>query len=95
MTPDLLARLRPWLSVYRNSNENGADVRQTAGMAVPDTRATAGNLREQGLVSPNMVMRLTAAAVIRGRAHAVRSAVVRIRAATENNGKFYQVLAWE
>lgn len=88
MTPDLLARLRPWLSVYRNSNENRMNVTQAAGMVVPDTRATAD-------ASPNMVMRITAAATIRGRARAVRSAVVRIHTTTEVNGKLYQVLAWE
>ena len=84
MTPDLLARLRPWLSVYRNSDDTGVNVRQAAG-----------NPGEQGLVNPNIVMRVTAAATIRGRARAVRSAVVLIHAGTEVNGKLYQVLVWE
>jgi general secretion pathway protein K len=79
MTPEILARLRPGLSVF---HEGG----------VSDTRRPTSAETGQGLV----VMRLTAAAVIPGRARFVRSATVRIRADTRAaEGDLIQILAWE
>jgi general secretion pathway protein K len=96
MTPDILARLRPWLSVYHEGDVDDPGTATLAGVAVAD----AGNSKSGGrLFSGNIVMRVTAVAAIPGRARFVRSAVVRIRAdpdaEAETAGDLVQILTWE
>jgi general secretion pathway protein K len=87
MTPDILARLRPWLSVYHEGD-------------VADATADArGSSSDESIPGRNVIMRVTAAATIPGRARFVRSAVVRIRAdpaaEAETAGDLVQILTWE
>jgi general secretion pathway protein K len=95
ITPDILARLRPWLSVYHEGDVDDPGGATPAGMAVD-----AGNsLSDNHLLSRNVIMHVTAVAVIPGRARFVRSAVVRIRADPaadpETAGDLVQILTWE
>jgi general secretion pathway protein K len=96
MTADVLARLRPWLSVYQEGDVNDPTGATPAAAAVAGT-ADSGTGTSFG--SRNLVMRVTAAAVLPGRARFVRSAVLRLRAdAMANPGKggaMIQVLTWE
>jgi general secretion pathway protein K len=99
MTPDILARLRPWLSVYHEGSVSDPGGASPAGVAVGDTGLSRAGAASSNSVSQNIVMRVMAAAVIPGRARFVRSAVVRLRtdAATEpgTGGNLIQVLTWE
>jgi general secretion pathway protein K len=94
MTPDILARLRPWLSVYHEDAVDDPTGATPAGLAV-----AGGSGSGNGLSSHNVIMRVTAIAAIPGRARFVRSAVVRIRAdpaaEPETAGDLVQVLTWE
>jgi general secretion pathway protein K len=96
MTPDILARLRPWLSVYHEGNVDDPTGATPAGVAVADAvSSNSGN----GSSGRNIIMRVTALAAIPGRARFVRSAVVRIRAdpaaEPEAAGDLVQILTWE
>jgi general secretion pathway protein K len=96
MTPDILARLRPWLSVYHEGDVDDPSGATPAGVAVADTsNAKSGN----SFSGRNIIMRVTAVAAIPGRARFARSAVVRIRAdpaaEPETAGDLVQVLTWE
>jgi general secretion pathway protein K len=90
MTPDILARLRPRLSVYHEGD--GDDPSGTAA----DVGSSKSDSR---LSSRNIIMRITATAAIPGRSRFVRSAVVRIRtdpaAEPETAGDLVQILTWE
>jgi hypothetical protein len=95
MTPEILARLRPWLSVWHEgsvSDPNGASL---AAAAIGDAGMSRPGSAGPNFVSNNVIMRVTAAAVIPGRAQFVRSAVVRIRAKFTTDGKLVQILTWE
>ena len=96
MTPDILARLRPWLSVYHEGDVADPGGTTPAGVAVADTGSSRSGNR---FSSRNVIMRVTAAATIPGRAHFVRSAVVRIRAdpaaEAETAADLVQILTWE
>jgi general secretion pathway protein K len=99
MTPDILARLRPWLSVYHEGSVSDPGGASPAGVAVGDTGLSRANAAGSSFVSQNVVMRVVAAAVVPGRARFVRSAVVRLRtdAATDpgTGDNLIQVLTWE
>ena len=96
MTPDILARLRPWLSVYHEGDVADATAATPAGMAVADAGSSSSG---ESIPGRNVIMRVTAAAAIPGRARFVRSAVVRIRAdpaaEAETAGDLVQILTWE
>jgi hypothetical protein len=67
--------------------------------AIGDAGMSRPGSASPNLVSNNVIMRVTAAAVISGRAQFVRSAVVRIRANFapdgKNDGEPVQILTWE
>jgi hypothetical protein len=99
MTPDILDRLRPWLSVYHEGDVNDVAGTSPAAVAVGDARTSGGGAVALGFVSHNVIMRVTATAVVHGAARFVRSAVVRLRAepgpAAASAGDLMQVLTWE
>ncbi len=95
MTPDILARLRPWLSVYQEGDVQASGGASPTGSAIVDARLSGPGLAGPGFVSRNVIMRVTAAAAVRGRARFVRSAVVRLRAIPGSDGPLIQVLTWE
>jgi general secretion pathway protein K len=96
MTPDIFARLRPWLSVYHEGDVVDSGGATPVGAAIADAGSTKSDNR---VVSQNVIMRVTAVAIIPGRASFVRSAVVRIRAdpaaEPETAGDLVQILTWE
>jgi hypothetical protein len=65
------------------------------GSAIMDARLSGPGLEGPGLVSRNVIMRVTAVASIRGRARFVRVAIVRLRAGAGSDGPLIQVLTWE
>ena len=97
MTPDILDRLRPWLSVYHEGGVNDASGTSLAAAAIGDARNSSLGAAGPDFVSRNVIMRVTAAAVIPGRARFIRSAVVRLRMDSEagDDGEMVQVLTWK
>jgi general secretion pathway protein K len=96
MTPEILARLRLWLSVYHEGGVSDPSGASPAAAAIGDAGMSHSGAAGPGFVSGNVVWRVTAAAVIPGRARFVRSAVVRLRGeATAADGDPVQILTWE
>lgn len=95
MTPDILSRIRPWLSIYHEGDVNASGGALPTGSAIIDARLSGPALAGPGFVSRNVVMRVTAVASIPGKARFIRSAIVRIRAAAGGDGPLIQVLTWE
>jgi general secretion pathway protein K len=98
MTPDIMVRLRPWLSVYHEGEVADAGTASPAAAAIDDARASAGGGARVDLVSRNVIVRLTVTAV-QGHARFSRSAVVRVRASADDGSAAgegaFQVLTWE
>jgi general secretion pathway protein K len=96
MTPDILARLRPWLSVYHEGDVVDPSGATPVGVAVADGGSSGSGNHP---ASRNIIMNVTTVAAIPGRARFVRSAVVRIRtdpaAEPEAPGDLVQILTWE
>jgi general secretion pathway protein K len=100
MTRDILVRLQPWLSVYQEGDVSDPGGASPAATAIGDARTAGGDgATGPGFVSRDVVMRVTAVAVVRGGARFVRSAVVRVRTgsddATGTRTDVIQVLTWE
>jgi general secretion pathway protein K len=95
MTPDILARLQPWLSINHEGDVSVTGSALPTGSAIMDARLSGPGLEGPGLVSRNVIMRVTAVASIRGRARFVRVAIVRLRAGAGSDGPLIQVLTWE
>ncbi len=99
MTPDILARLRPWLSVYHEGDVVTAAGASPAAAAVGDALVSGKNGVEPGFVSKNVIVHVTADAVVRGRARFVRSATIRVRHGmgpdAGTGGDAVQVLTWD
>jgi general secretion pathway protein K len=98
MTPEILARLRPWLSVYHEGGVTDPTGGSLASAAVADARL-ANRVVEPTFSSQNIIVHVTAAASVAGRAKFVRSAVLRLRGnRTSEAGAMrgvIQVLTWE
>jgi general secretion pathway protein K len=99
MTPEILDRLRPWLSVYHEGDLNDPSGATPAAAAVGDAGTAKPGAAGPGFVSNNVIVRLTATAVVPGRARFVRSAVVRVRSgsgeAPTGLHDLVQVLTWD
>ncbi len=99
MTPDVLARLRPRLSIWHEGDVSDPGGASPAAAAISDAAADQPGAAGPDFVSDNLAMRLTAVAVIPGRARFVRSAVVRLRLGAAADGgagdSLVQVLDWE
>jgi len=88
MTPAIMARLRPWLSIYHEGTVTGANT------PAQEAAAVTPGASELPFVSHNRIMRVTAEAVLGGRARFVRSGVLRVRKAPGGLASI-QVLTWE
>jgi general secretion pathway protein K len=95
MTPEIMARIRPWLSVYHEGEVTDTGRDSPVGSTLSDLRVSSRGDTGPVPISHNVVMRLTAVAVVRGRSQFARSAVVRIRAEPASGGSLFQVLTWE
>ena len=109
MTQDIMARLRPWLSVYHEGDVSDPGGVSPAGAAVADARYSSSGVSGPGYTSRNTIIGLRATAVVYGRARFVRSAVVRMRAGPGTDlrmragpgtdagprGDLLQILNWE
>jgi general secretion pathway protein K len=95
MTPEILALLRPWLSIYQEGDVQAFGGASPAGSAIVDARLSGPGLAGPGFVSRDVIVRVTAVASVQGRARFVRTAIVRFRAMPGNDGPLIQVLTWE
>jgi general secretion pathway protein K len=95
MTPEILARLRPWLSVYQEGDMRDSDDASPIGSAIVNARVATNQTPAPQFVSNNRIMRITARATMLDGARFVRSAVVRIREESDDDGPIFQVLSWE
>jgi general secretion pathway protein K len=98
MTPEILARLRPWLSIYQEGETigsgGGSGGDSPAQAAAADARVSNLVGGGPGNTTQNLIMRVTASALMAGRARFVRSAVVRVHASA-NGTRQVQLLTWE
>ncbi len=80
MTPEMLARLRPWVSIHQEGNAVPGSEQTPVSETIADSAATGKDpLAGAGFVSKNRVFRVTAVAVLPARAQFTRTAVVRLR----------------
>lgn len=92
MTPELVARLRPLLSVENLGEPDPALAPPVLAAALADS-AGAGILYPAAPVAAPQVLRITAAAACADGSHFTRQAVVRLGAGSR--GRPWQVLSWE
>ncbi|HEX3994389.1 MAG TPA: hypothetical protein VHX39_24715 [Acetobacteraceae bacterium] len=95
MTPAILGRLRPWLSVYQEGETRDPDDASPVGSAIVNARVATRQSPAPEFVSHNRIMRVTARAITSSGAQFVRTAVVRIREESGDDGLVFQILAWE
>lgn len=94
MNADLLARLRPYVSVYQRS-----DGREMAGNAVsgdtsPDGDATTRGASLIDLAGQEAIVRIRATAVLANGAQFMRETVVRLVAQAKPGEHSWQILTW-
>jgi general secretion pathway protein K len=98
MIPEILSRLRPWLSVYHEGGVADLTGGSPASAAVADAKL-ANRAVEPAFSGQNIVVHVTAVASVADRAKFVRSAVLRLRGnVTPEAGAMrsvIQVLTWE
>jgi general secretion pathway protein K len=93
MTPALLARIKPFLSVYQDSDSSNADETTSAVNEPPSATDRDGwYLSSTGRV---MVVAIQAAAAGGNGGRFTRQAVVRLRAEPSLDQAPYQILTWE
>jgi general secretion pathway protein K len=95
MTPDLYARIAPFLSVYQEGTVNQDVAAPAASAALDDARLSQTTEPPPGLHSENRLIRVRAEAVVPGGARAGRAAVVRLLAAPEPGTLPFHILTWD
>jgi general secretion pathway protein K len=95
MKPDILARLRPFLSIYQEGETPDPDDASPVASAIVNARVSTRQAPTPQFVSHNRVMRVIARATTPGGGQFVRSAVVRIGDGADEDGPVFQVLSWE
>lgn len=93
MTPTLLARLKPYVSVYQEGEVRRGAAGSVAARALDEARLADPNAVGADYVSPNRIILIRATA-ISGAARFTRQTVVRIQDAP-SGGVPYQFLTWE
>jgi general secretion pathway protein K len=97
ITPEILARVRPWLSVYHEGDVADPTRASSAGAAIRDAKLSS-QATEPILSTQNVIARVTAVANLAGRAKFERSAVLRLRANAPPDAvgmrRVIQVLTW-
>jgi general secretion pathway protein K len=94
MTPEIFARLQPFLTVYNVGDvrlDGASPIVANAVFAARDLDATAGNI---GFVNPDRVLRIRAEAAAAG-ARFIRATVVRFKARPRAGEAPCQFLSWE
>lgn len=95
MTPDLLARLKPRLSVYNESDVRQAAADDVTDQALAEARLSRGPGDGLSFQTQNVVATVRASAVGPGGGRFTRQAVVRIKAEPGPEEMPYQILTWE
>ncbi len=102
MTPQLLHRMKPYLSVYQEGDVTRAAAGAAGTQALDDARLAGGRdamaAGVNGFTSPNLVALVIASAQVgtgAGSARFVRQMVVRLKAEPEADETPYQILTWE
>jgi general secretion pathway protein K len=96
MTPDLLVRIEPYLSIYQNAvtRQNDRDLVNfplSSDIATPSQSRSA--IPQRG--SESKVVRIVSAVSLPGRVRFVREAIVRLNARPLRGDEQYQLLTWD
>lgn len=94
MTGDIVARLSPWLSVWHEGDVSTQSTTSPVESVMADASVSRVGAPGPGYRSGNLIMRVTATAVVHGQTRFVRSAVVRIRELGTSDGALFQILTW-
>ena len=94
MTPELLARMKPYISLYQEGDVLVAAPGSAGAQALNEARLVNPNAGSPGYTSPNRVILIRATAV-NGSARFTRQLVVRIRDAAQTGDAPYQILTWD
>jgi general secretion pathway protein K len=94
MTRDIIARLSPWLSVWHEGDVSARTDTSPVESVMADASVSRAGAPGPGYHSANLIMRVTATAVVHGQTRFVRSAVVRIRELGTSDGALFQILTW-
>jgi general secretion pathway protein K len=95
MTPDLFARLKPFLSVYQEGDVRLSAASAVVAAAILDASARDPSAGRLGFASPNRVAMIRADATAPGGGRFTREAIVRIMARPRVNHAPYQILTWD
>ena len=94
MTPDILARLKPYVSVYQEGDVQRGVAGSVGAQALDEARLANPQAGSLGFTSANRVILLRATAVSGG-ARFTRQMVVRIKNDWQPGAAAYQILTWE
>ena len=95
MTPDILARLRPYVSVYNDSDVQRAAADPLADQAIGESELGRGAADRFSFASEDQTATVRAAATGPDGARFTRQAVIRIAAEPAQGEAPFQVLTWE
>ena len=95
MTPDILARVLPFLSVYQDGDLREAKPDSPLAAAVRDARISRNGFFQTGIASQASVLRIAASAVTSGGVRFRRTAVVQLNAPTDWDAGVTRMLIWE
>jgi general secretion pathway protein K len=95
MTPALLARLRPYLSVYHEGSVQQSAGNSVAVSALAEAKVIDPKVPDFGFVSRNVVAEISATAATADGARFTRQAIVRIKALPEADEAPYEILTWD
>jgi general secretion pathway protein K len=95
MTPALLARLAPFVSIYQEGDVQQSVAGSIGNAALDDARMIDRSAGQSGFVSRNMVAVIDVASVMRGGTRFTRRAAVRFKAEPQAHEVPFQILTWE
>jgi type II secretory pathway component PulK len=95
MTPDLLARLRPYLSVFQQGDAQLTAGSSTSRSAIQDAQVIAGRSPLIGFVSTDQVVDIRAMAVLRDGTRYARHAIVQLSGHARQGEAAWRLLRWD
>lgn len=95
ITTALLARLRPYVSVYQSGDAQLADSSTIGRAALQDAEMIGGRSALVGFTSPDQVVLIRATAALADGTRFVRRAIVRLPAPSQPGGQVWQILTWD
>jgi hypothetical protein len=95
MTPAVLAKIRPYLSVYHEGNVLQAAGSDTVASALAEAKVMDPNAPRFGFESRNIVVQIDATATTNDGGRFTREAIVRIKTQAEAEEMPYQILTWD